>query len=236
MIRFIRNLILAVIIISAAAWIVALFSADTITRKAQGPLTRSFIGVFGPGPDDEYGYDVKLHILPPSVEITNLHIEAKTLKVDNSNFQDCILSVDRIECDLWDLMYHGEVTVREIEGRHFQGGLTNSEIANRIEREGGPITDLTVDWYNGMTRIQGRFGLIGVSRVTLLGRWGIDDRSVVTLIDRQYHNPDSPVPAGAVRILEEQTDLDIRIELLGEELIAGEVRSFPFGMLIIAHY
>ena len=94
---------------------------------------------------------------------------------------------------------------------------------------------MSVDWYNGMTRIQGRFGFVSISRISLLGRWGIDDRGVITLIDRQYHNPDSPVPEGAIRILEEQTDLDIRIDLLDEELIAEEVNSFPFGIMIIAH-
>ncbi len=235
MIRFFRNLLITLLILAAIAYVVALYYADWLAEFAAEPLTNTFVACYRPGDEDEYGFDVRFHIWPPTVDVENLSIEAKFLSVDGSVFQDCELSVDRIVCDLWTLMYYRQVKVHEIEGRKFSGGLTNAKLADRLERTGGALTEVAVDEYNGKARVRGRFGSISPATITILGRWAVDDRGVVTLVDRQYRNPDSPVPYGAIVIIEQQTNLDIRIELLDEGLIAEEVIWTPHGLWISAH-
>jgi hypothetical protein len=76
---------------------------------------------------------------------------------------------------------------------------------------------------------------VSIVDITILGDWGIGDRGVATLVDREYLNPDGPVPEGAVRMLEEQVSFDVRIHLLDEELTPDRVSFSSAGLDISAH-
>jgi hypothetical protein len=235
MIRFLRNLILTVVIIAAALYIAALVARSRVIDQCREPLTNTLVTAYGVGPDDTYSFNVRMHFYPPAVEVTDLQITGEALTVDGSEFHQCVLSIDSITCDLWTLARYRQVKILRASGRSFEGGLLNGDIAQRFMAKGGPISEVSVDQYNGMARVQGRFGYLSPSTITMLGRWAVDDRGVVTIVDRRYRNPDSPVPEGVVAILEQQVNFDIRISILDEELKAESVQSNQFGIRIIEH-
>ncbi|MFH1677086.1 MAG: hypothetical protein ABIC40_08675 [bacterium] len=235
MIRFLRNLIITVILIAALLWIAAWFFREKIIDRVEPPITAKVVKIYNPGDNDKYSYEAGLHFWPATVEIKNLKIDAVKLTVDGNEFHDCILEIDKITCDLLPLVRYDEVVILDISGRKFSGLITLDELAKRIERTGGTISNVRIDMYNGKARIQARFGSVSVYDITVFGTWAIDVRGVATLVDKTYYNPDSSVPAGAIEIIENQSNFDIRIKIADEELIADEVRFSPEGLWYSGH-
>ena len=235
MIRFIRYLIFTLVFILIIGYLIAYLLADHIIEKAEKVLTREFIAPYGPDEDDQYSYSVQLHIFPLTAEITGLSIKGDALKVDEDVFEDCELGVDRIVCELIPLLEDGEVKIRSAEDMHFSGLLTCERLARRLERTGKALSNLVVDKYGQKARIRGKVGEVKAFDITVLGTWAIDDRGVITLTNREYHNPDSPVPEGAIKILEEQVSFDVRIHLLDEELKPEKVSFDSHGLWLSAH-
>lgn len=235
MIRFIRNLILVLIVLAAIAYLAAYYYTDAIVDRCEKPVTRALIALYGPGEDDEYGYQAGITFWPPRLEVENLRVSGSALRVDGSVFNECEIGVGRVSLDLYPLLKQQQVVVKEMEGVTFSGRLTLERLAERLERTGGALSDVTVDLHRRKARVRGRFGQISVSTITVLGLWAVDDRGVITLVDREYYNPDSPVPEGAIRVIEDQTNLDVRIEVLGEGLVAEEVTFGSSGLSFSAH-
>jgi hypothetical protein len=235
MIRFLRYLIITIVLLAVAAYLAVYFMADRIIRRVEGRLTATFIAPFAPAGDDQYGYDASLHFWPPAVELTDLDIKAKALMVDGDVFENCELHVDRIVCDLIPLLRYGTIKTRSIEGRSFSGLLTSTRLAQRLEHTGGPLSNLVIDLYGRKCRIRGRFGSVSITDMTVTGAWAVDDRGVITLTDREYYNPDSYVPEGAIKIIEGQISFDVRIHILDAEL-TGEQASFnSSGLYVKVH-
>lgn len=225
MIRFLRYLILVVLLFALIGYLTVYFMADRIVQRVEKVLTHHFIAPFGPAENDDYGYKSAIRFYPPVIEITDFYIKAKALKVDKDIFDDCEIKIDRIVCELLPLIRENKVIIRSIEGREFSGSLTLENLASRLERTGGAVTNLKIDEHRNKCRIRGRMGHVKLAEITVEGRWSVDDRGVITLIDRVYYNPDSYIPEGAVRILERQINFDIRIFLFDSEL-EGESVSF----------
>lgn len=234
MIRFLRNLVLFLILLAAAGYLAAYLMRDTITAKVESILTERLIAAFGPGPQDEFGYKVKLHFSPPVAEITDLGIKSGALRVGEDTWNDCDISISRLTCDLLPLLRFGEFKISSIEGIKFAGRLSYSALADYLERNAGMITNVQVDHYGRKARIRFRFGNLQVADLTMLGQWGIDERKVVTMRDREYLNPDSPVPEGMIRIIEEQSKFDVRVSILGTELVPTAASFSPNGLAIAA--
>jgi hypothetical protein len=234
MIRFLRNLVLFVILLAAAGYLAAYLMRDRITAKVESILTDRLIAAFGPGPQDHFGYNVRLHFYPPVAEVTDLGITSGTLRIGEDTWNDCDIRIRRLTCDLLPLLRFGEFKISSIEGIHFTGRLSFSGLADYLERNAGMITNVRVDTYGRKARIRFRFGNLAVADLTMLGQWGIDERKVVTVVDREYLNPDSPVPEGMIRIIEEQSKFDVRVNILGTELVPQEVFFNPNGLAIAA--
>jgi hypothetical protein len=235
MLRFLRILILSLIVLAGLAYLALYLSSDWITEQIERRLTASFVAAFAPAQSDEYGYEVALHFFPPVVDVTDLRIDARALLIDGDVFENCSLHVDKIVCGLISIFREDELRIRGIEGRRFTGFLSCGKLAKRLERTGGALSDVTVDQYGRRARIRARVGHVEALRITVTGTWGIDNRGVVTLMDREYTNPDSYVPEGAVQIIEEQTSFDVRLNLLDRQLIADQVSFNSGGLTISAH-
>ena len=234
MIRFLRNLILFVILLAAAGYLAAYLMRDTITAKVESILTDRLVAAFGPGQQDQFGYKVKLHFYPPVAEVTDLAIASGALRIGEDTWNDSEIKISRLTCDLIPLLRFGEFKISSIEGIHFTGRLSFSGLAGYLERNAGPITHVLADYYGRKARIRFRFGNLQVADLTMLGQWGIDERKVVTVLDREYLNPDSPVPEGMIRIIEEQSKFDVRVSILGTALVPDEVFFGPTGLAIAA--
>lgn len=234
MIRFFRYLLITVIILVILAYTTAWLVAEKAVDRMYGPITTEFIGVFGPGVGDEYGYDVNIQLWPPMVIISDLYINADVLRVDLDTWQDARLGIGRIELELVPLVKEEEIIVKDISGRRLVGLLSNAGIADHLERNSPGIRDLTISEYREQCRILGDFGLTTIVPITLLGDWIVDDRGVATFESREYYNPDSDVPEGYIRIIEEQNSFDIRVEILGEGLVVEELVYESNGLWISA--
>lgn len=234
MIRFLRNLVLFVILLAAAGYLAAYLMRDTITSKVESILTDRLVAAFGPGPEDQFGYKVRLHIYPPVAEVTDLAITSGALLIGEDTWNDSEISISRLTCDLLPLLRYGEFKISSMEGVKFSGRLSLSALADYLERNAGMITNVLVDTYGRKARIRFRFGNLQVADLTMVGQWGIDERKVVTMMDREYLNPDSPVPEGMIRIIEEQSKFDVRVNILGMALVPTAVFFNPNGLAIAA--
>jgi len=235
MIRFVRNLIITVIFIAALLWVAAWFFREKIIDRVEPPITAAIVNIYNPAETDKYSYEAGIHFWPPTVEIKNLKIDAGLLNVDGNEFHNCVLEIGSVKCDLVPLVRRSEVEILDVEGRKFSGLITLDELAKRIERTGGAISKVRIDEYNGKVRIQARFGSVSVYDITVFGKWTVDERGVATLVDKTYFNPDSPVPAGAIEIIENQSNFDIRIKIADGELTADEIKFSPEGLWFSGH-
>lgn len=235
MIRFLRGLIISIIVLAAMVYAVLWFLADRIVPRVESVLTKSFIAGFGPSSSDQYGYKVNLHIWPPTVDITGLHIDSNALNVDGDVFENCHLSVDKITCDLPAILKTQQLKILSVQGRKFSGTLTRDGLARRLERTGGPVSSLSIDQYGLKSRVRGHFGDVSGMEITILGGWAIDDRHVITLVHREYLNPDGPVPEALSRMIEEKVSLDVRVHILDEELTPDTVSFTSDGLTLTAH-
>ena len=234
MIRALRYTLITVIWLGLIAYGALWVLGGRFIDKAQGPLTSRLVAAFGPGPGDEYGYAAGLRFFPLRVEITGLQINAGALKLGEDTWRDAKLGVDRIECCAMPLIRENRVDITDVSGRTFSGLLTNTELARHLERANEDAQGIEVSPYNGRCRIQGRFGVASAAPVTVIGDWKVDDRGVVTLVNREYHNPDSPVPEGMIRLIEEQVKFEVRIGVLDEDLVAADVLYGREGLRISA--
>ena len=235
MIRFLRILVIVLALAVVAGYVATYFMADRIIERVRANLSETLIAPFSPGENDQFGYKVHLHFWPPTVEVNDLSIKAKSLQVDGDIFESCELTVDKILCDLFPLLREKKLDGLIVKGRKFSGLLTFNQLAKRLERTGGALSGLAIDEYNRKARIRGRFGRVSITKMTVVGNWKIDDRNVVTLADRVYYNPDSYVPSGIAMILEKEINFDIRIHILDDELIPEKVSFDSSGLALSMH-
>ena len=235
MFKFLRNLLLTLIVVAIAGFIALMVLGNYFIDRAEGPLTRKLIAVFGPGEDDQYGYTGGLKFMPFRIVVDNLFVEADALEVGGVVWTDARVDIESVECDPLKLIRENEVVVTGASGRSFSGSLNNSTLALWLESNNENMRSLRIRYENDdRCNITGRFGLVSAAPVTVIGRWGIDDRGVATLLDREYHNPDSPVPEGMIKLLEEQISFDIRINLFDGEIPAREVSYTADGLRLVA--
>lgn len=235
MIKFLRNLLLTLIVVAIAGFIALMALGNYFIDRAEGPLTQKLIAVFGPGEDDQYGYIGGLKFKPFRMTVNNLFVEADALEVGGVVWTDARVDVESVECDPMKLIRENEVVVTGASGRSFSGSLNNSTLAQLLESNSENMRSVRIRRDNDdRCNITGRFGLVSAAPITVIGRWGIDDRGVATLLDREYHNPDSPVPEGMIELIEDQISFDIRINLFGGELPAREVSYTADGLRLVA--
>jgi len=234
MIRFFRNLLLFIIIVTLVAYAAIWFGGRYVTDRIEEPLFNRFVRTYGVADDGNYTYSAGVKLWPPRVQLDTIVISGGELLLDGDTFEDALITVERVDCELLPLVKTGEVVITSFEGRTFEGRITNDDLADRLERENEGLSELTIDVYNDRCLLRGRFGRVNVSTISLFGDWVVDDRGVVTLVNREYHNPDSPVPAGMVEMIEEQITLDLRIDMFDHELPAKEVEFGAGGLSIKA--
>jgi hypothetical protein len=232
MIRFLRVLVITIILAAVAGYIVTYSMSARIVDRVRMDLLDTLVASFSPGKDDQYGFKVNLHFWPPTAEITNLYVKANALQVDGDIFNNCDVHIDKIVVDLYPLLKDKQLKILKVEGRKFSGLLTLDRLAKRLERTGGPMSGLSIENYNGKARIRGRFGTVSIATMTVDGTWKIDSRKVITLTNRSYYNPDSNVPSGAIQILEKNISFDIRIHILNEEVAPEKVSFSSAGLQV----
>lgn len=232
MIRFIRYLLLILILLAAFVYGTLWLLADRFIDKAQPILTNKLIGAYGPGEDDDFGYDASIRFFPLRLEVNDIYIEAEALRLGPDTYNDAVLTIKKIECEVMPLIREDRVEITKVEGREFEGVLTRSRLADYLERNSDGLSDLEIIPYNGRCRIRGRIGHVSSVPMTIIGDWVVDGRGVATLSNREYHNPDSPVPEGMIRMSEDQIDFDVRIRVLDEELASREVSYGREGLRI----
>jgi len=233
MIRFLRNLILFVLIVAVIAYVSAWFLADTVKESVKAPITGYFVTAFHPQEGDTYSYDVNIRVWPPRVEVTDLVINAVNLNVSGDYFDNVQLKIDLVECDLYQLVRFGEIDIQKIEGRGISGTISNSSLANHIERNNDSVSDLTITEYEGRCRLYGRFGLLRSSMISIVGDWVINEEGVINLDDADFYNPDGIAPAGVGHMIEEQVNFEINIALIGEVLTADFAEYNPSGLQVV---
>lgn len=234
MVRFIRNLLITLIILAGLLYWALWYFAEPIIDRMYPPITVEFIGAFQPGSEDEYHFDVRIKLWPPTVVIKDLYIEADALRVDGDTWQAAHLGIDRIELELLPLLKDEEIVIKSIEGRKFFGRLSNNSLAERLERNSTDLRNLRISEYQEQCRIQGDFGLVTIMPLTLLGNWEVDDRGIATFKNRSYYNPDSVVPEGWIQLVEERNAFDIRVEILEKGLTIDAVTYDQNGLWINA--
>jgi hypothetical protein len=235
MLRFLRILVITVVLALAAGYGVTWFMSGRIIERVRGILDETLVKPFNPGESDQYGYKVNLHLWPLTVEIGDFHIKAKSLEVDGDTFDDADLKIGKIVLELLPLLREKKLKILEKSGMEFTGLLSPRGMARRLERTGGALSGLEVDEFNRKARVKGRFGNISITTMTVTGVWKIDDRRVITLADRTYTNPDSYVPLGVAQILEREINFDIRIHILDTEMIPESVKFSPAGLCLSLH-
>jgi len=235
MIRFLRNLLITLIIVVLIAFIALLVLGNYFIDRAEGPITAKLIGVFAPGDNDDFGYTGGLRFIPFRITVNNLYVESDILKVGGVNFDNARVDVEAVECDALKLIQNNEVEIISAEGRSFSGSLTYENLATWLELNSEHMKDVEIQLRDdGRCGIIGRFGMVSAAPMMIIGEWGVDDRGVATLLNADFHNPDSPVPAGMIDMIRDQVSFDIRIRLFDEELTATTVSYDRDGITITA--
>ncbi|HEX9745800.1 MAG TPA: hypothetical protein VGB30_10280 [bacterium] len=234
MIRFLRNLIFVIILIFILGYIAIIGFKEKIIERIQEPLTGKLIAEFAPGEDSDFGSEVEVKIYPLEVRVHDFFIEAPAMRVGQDVFTDVRIEAGEISCELLPILKDQTIVIKSVSGRTFRGMLPMASIAEKFEREWTNVRDIEVDEYGDRSRISGYFGTASVMHITIYGVWAVEDRGVITLVERDYHNPDSRVPLGAVQFIENNIDFDIRINLFDEQLSAVSVGFTDEGLTVTA--
>ncbi len=234
MVKFFRNLIIIVIILALLLYGALWYVADDINATIREPLFIALVGDFEPGDGEDYSFDVSIRVWPPVVQVRNFELNADLFALDGDPFEDFHIGVGWADFEFMPLYREGTIVLIDGGEREFEGRISNYNLARRLERLNEFLNDLEITEINGRCRIEGLFGRVSYSTMYTIGDWAVDDRGVATLINRRYHNLDSPVPMGFSEEIERQFSLDVRITLLDEELVARDVAHGENGLWISA--
>jgi len=243
MIRFIRFLIIAAILVVLVAYVAAFASSGRVIARIQPTVTGQLVGRYKAAPKDEseeplvvqeYKYDAAVHFLSPSIEVTDFYLRSGLMMVDGSRFYSAHMAVDRVVIELIPLLRYNQVKYVSIEGRKFLGLLTCEEIGRRLAAANPGVAVESVSDDEGKCRIIARFGLPTVTDTTYLeGSWVIDDKGVITLSNRTYSNRWGLIPGGLAQILDEQHTFEIRINIMGDQLDAQRISWTRAGLWLV---
>ena len=221
MVVFLRVVIIGSIILAIAAYTAGFAASDAVIKKIRPALTSNIVTVYNTGlrgADLQYQYNAAIHFNPPRIEVRDLYIRSHAMKIDDAVFFQTHLQVDSIEIELIPLYRDDEFNVTAVEGVRFLGFLPRGELQDRYDERNASLTETAISYYNGRTRLRGRFSTIGVREHTIVGDYGMTDEGAIDIINRLHYGPYGGVSGSVANQMDTEYDFSIRIPIHGKEL------------------
>ncbi len=227
--KVISILVILLIIIGIIAALYGIYFYFPALREDIRRDTSNAVAKWFPGDSDtKFSYQIAIDLKNDKCLIKDLVVTDGTGKVlDAMSMFEYRVDADTSELDLGPLVKRQPLTLTGLKGFRLYGHIEARELRSYFtpENSGMQIKDMAYDDFTEKTIIDAVIVEVQGIDVLISGRWKIDADGNLTLTDRSYRNPDSPVGADIVKFIEAHTDPTIRFTIFNIPL---KVADFTF--------
>lgn len=208
-------ILLIVAAIGYAAW--SIYVRIPRIREDIREKTASAVAKWFPTTDEGgFSYRTEVDLENGICRLKDLYIsEGEGRILDNISFTSYELRAESIDLDLDSLLKDQRLKIIEIHGLRLEGDIDVADILSYFTHDNSGISDIRMEYddFTEKTTITADIDEMKGIRVSIIGKWGIDEDGALALTGRRYRNPDGSVHGEVIDFIEEHTNITISFEV-----------------------